>query len=487
MCKNIRIDELDIYKTSSRKQKAKVDKLPYKIYDFTKLKDENIREKLEKFVKDRCVRLSIVTVTYDILYFNVLCDFFNNYKFVFQKTKRNLIMDKYKEFLMGIGKPLFIFHRRNDRERNSNDKSPYVRFMDLFLDSVYEVDKKNLLFVEELENIRVNPVKPIKQFNFGKIIQSEIKEQIIAAIRIQSSYKAAETLRIEILEVNRLSKFLYEKYSEVISLKELNRNHIEEYITYIKTESGLISASYNSGIAELKSIITEVGKLYDWKHLETLFLFGEYRKKENRVQRYYSIYEIRRFNSFLVKEEGQFARCILLHQLIGSRISDTLLLETNCLSEVNGKCVIVIRQQKTKKSFIKPINNDVKKLIEKSIEHTLERYGKTRYIFVSDRNPDRPISYSNIEYKIKRMIRINHIKDDKGEILWYGTHVFRRCYGKSLAEMHYDDVTISKLLGHSSTKSVHQYRKMSSKQMAKETEKFREHMNNLIIESSKDW
>ena len=46
------------------------------------------------------------------------------------------------------------------------------------------------------------------------------------------------------------------------------------------------------------------------------------------------------------------------------------------------------------------------------------------------------------------MIQKQNLRDDSGELIGVGTHIWRHCYGKRLTEMHVDDVTIAKLLGH---------------------------------------
>ena len=44
-----------------------------------------------------------------------------------------------------------------------------------------------------------------------------------------------------------------------------------------------------------------------------------------------------------------------------------------------------------------------------------------------------------IQNRVMQMIRKNDIRDENGELLNFGTHTFRHCYGKKLTEMHIDD------------------------------------------------
>lgn len=60
----------------------------------------------------------------------------------------------------------------------------------------------------------------------------------------------------------------------------------------------------------------------------------------------YSDAELKRFNEFLVKVDIQTARVMTIHQMPGTRISDTLTLQTDCLMEQNGEVLIRIYQIK---------------------------------------------------------------------------------------------------------------------------------------------
>ena len=89
-------------------------------------------------------------------------------------------------------------------------------------------------------------------------------------------------------------------------------------------------------------------------------------------------------------------------------------------------------------------------------------------------SPSKPFQYSMLQNRVMQMIRKNDIRDENGELLNFGTHTFRHCYGKKLTEMHIDDWMIARLLGHKTLQSVHHYRKIGNKIMADETRAVRE-------------
>ena len=80
--------------------------------------------------------------------------------------------------------------------------------------------------------------------------------------------------------------------------------------------------------------------------------------------------------------DEQIARALILHQLLGTRISDTLTLKTDCLSIRENRYFIRIETSKIKLQFEKQLVNEIAQLIIKSIDYTEEHYGTTKYIFV---------------------------------------------------------------------------------------------------------
>ena len=133
---------------------------------------------------------------------------------------------------------------------------------------------------------------------------------------------------------------------------------------------------------------------------------------------------------------------------------------------------IQIRQMKTT-TFVKPISAELELLIEKAIEYSKKRYGDTVYIFVDEKNSKRPMQYNTVQNKVMDLIQKKDLRDDHGELFGFGTHMFRHVYGIRLTELHLDDWTIAKLLGHTSVKNVKFYRKMSLQIIADETREIR--------------
>ena len=85
------------------------------------------------------------------------------------------------------------------------------------------------------------------------------------------------------------------------------------------------------------------------------------------------------------------------------------------------------------------------------------------------------------------MIYKKELRDDNGEIFGFGTHIYRHYYGMKLTEMHLDDWTIAKLLGHKTVRNVKYYRKMSLQIIADETREVRDEMSRMIRANLAGW
>lgn len=109
------------------------------------------------------------------------------------------------------------------------------------------------------------------------------------------------------------------------------------------------------------------------------------------------------------------------------------------------------------------------------------------YIFINPKDLTVPIAYSTVRSRVLGMIYKKDLRDDNGNLFGFGTHLYRHLYGTKLTEMHLDDWTIAKMLGHSSVRSVKYYRKMSNQLLADETRKARQRLSAMILENLDGW
>lgn len=164
----------------------------------------------------------------------------------------------------------------------------------------------------------------------------------------------------------------------------------------------------------------------------------------------------------------------------------TLTLRTDCLIEKDGETIIQIHQMKTH-FYEKPISQELAALIKEAIRYREKEHGKGKYIFTSLSDPSKPMKYATVQQKITDKIYQENLRDDKGEYFGFGSHMYRHIYGMKLAEMHVDDWTIARLLGHRSLRNVKYYRKMSNKILADDTRKTRNRLSKMVLECLEGW
>ena len=122
-----------------------------------------------------------------------------------------------------------------------------------------------------------------------------------------------------------------------------------------------------------------------------------------------------------------------------------------------------------------------------AIAYTKERYGETPYIFVDENDLNSLLQYNTLQRRITQLIQEEDLRDDRGQLFGFNTHMYRHYYCVKLAELHLDDWTLAKLLGHSSVRNVKYYRKMSNQRMADETREVRNFMSQIILASLDGW
>ena len=172
--------------------------------------------------------------------------------------------------------------------------------------------------------------------------------------------------------------------------------------------------------------------------------------------------------------------------MLGTRISDTLTLRTDCLIEKGNEVIIRINQPKSH-YYEKPISMELASLIKAAIKYTKEKIGDTEYIFANENNPKVPWTYGRICDRILRLIYKEDIRDDNGQLFGFNSHMYRHYYGVKLTEMHLDDWTIARLLGHSSLRNVRYYRRMSNQILADETRAVRNKLSQIILDNLDGW
>lgn len=343
---------------------------------------------------------------------------------------------------------------------------------------IWNLDKLNVPY-------KVNPVVNYRTINFTQITQDGIREETKRAIYHMIQGEAIGCIKRKVSAMRGFSRYLSEKQPEVNSCRDIDRALIEEYLVYLNSEC---AARKNiAGVLScIKTMLEVIGKIYGYTQLVGIFLEGEIPKVIKPLFRAYSDEELIRLNAAIAELDEQIARLMVIHQMLGTRISDTLTLRRGCLYEKDGETIICIKQLKTR-PYEKPVSEELAALIRRAEEYTTEKYGETQYIFVNEKDISRPMQYPMVKFKVMVMIEKKDLRDDYGERFGFGAHMFRHTYGRKLTEMHLDDWTIAKLLGHRGLGSLKHYRRMSNQVLAEETREARKKMSEIILANLEGW
>ena len=465
-------------------------------FHLDKYPDTAIRAEIESFVRERGKRIKLTSIRGERAAFcqlgRVLCEEFPQIQSFLDVSKEQMLR-KARTWLMKKGKR--YTRMRNRREMGKTyvcdvDLIRYIVKIYLYLKSkpdVFFYDDDRWELARMPIKLKRNPVKGIRSISFQKIPQRKLRDEVKQVIYLHLQWVSVGTVCAELTAVKRFSRFLAETYPGRASLKEVDRSVIERYLVYLNTEEAG-RQYYDTDLSHLRSVFVTAGKIMENHDLETLFFEDDYGKRPIRVYQVYSDEEVKRLNAAIVACDEQFARAMFLHQLLGTRISETLTLRQDAIREgENGALFLRIQQVKTGRAYEKAINDDVKRLFDRACEYTNCRHGLMEYVFVSETDPTQPMRYSTIQYRLMSMIREKDLRDDHGELFGVGTHIWRHCYGKRLTELHVDDVTIAKLLGHANTSSLRFYRKVGNPMIADETRAMRKAMDETLTELIEAW
>ena len=496
MYKKVYLRDLECYKSASDEMKQHPLFSPDRCFDFEQLAESELTTQLEAYLQDRGTKLSPLSIRSELYPFNLLCRFLKELcpdLGSFGEIAEDDLVKKAKIWLLKNGKNLTQKRKKitsGKTEVTDSDLIKYIRKIYRYLQPVddsfkFEDDRWHLDNIPL--KLKVNPTKAVRSITFEKIVQPKIREEVKKVIYIHLSSIALGTVCAELTAINRFSRYLSDRYPKVESLTDIDRELFEQYLIHTNTEA-TGRKSYSKELCHLRSLFITAGKVLENRELENIFYQDDIGKVPVKLYKVYSDDELKRLNAVIVEGEEQVARALFLHQLLGTRISDTLTLRQNAVREgENGSFFIRIQQVKTGKSYEKAINTDVKALFEKACEYTNERYGIRDYVFVNDKQPDIPMQYGRIQYQLMAMIQKNDLRDDKGELFGVGTHIWRHCYGKRLTEMHIDDATVAKLLGHANTSSLKYYRRIGTQMLADETREMRENMDSILKGIINEW
>lgn len=235
-------------------------------YDLNELTAASIRTEVRDFLVDRSQKVNIVTFCAERVRYRKICRFLNRYAQNVENLadiEKEVWMKKLKAWMLQEG--IEITKKREGVYGTATfPKTREFGYLDAILDFVNErrmmrngvaEKEKDIWHLEKLDiPYKDNPVKNVKSIDFTAISQKSIREELKKGIYLNLQSEAIACVKKEMTAIRRLSRYLKEKQPQIQSCEEVNRNIIEEYLTYLKTEDVGIKY-FHAELNRLRSIL----------------------------------------------------------------------------------------------------------------------------------------------------------------------------------------------------------------------------------------
>ena len=275
---NINLISYDCYQQATEKQLAGLKWKENRVYYISEIHNEKMQDEIYGYIDDRCRRLSLSTVVNDIYRFDLLKEFLNE-----KCTSCSSITDKkweelersYKAFLYKKGLALYVRRNRPDRRNVEQQSSAQISFLKMYYEYVAKCktadipeNEKDVWDMRKLDIVpRSNPIRGRYRLDFREIRQKEFKEIIKRILYSHCQTKAMGSIKGELRGFRRFASFMYDRFPEVKHFTEISRDMIEDYLVYIKTDTGLTSVSYTTELSVLDNLLDEIGRELEIENL----------------------------------------------------------------------------------------------------------------------------------------------------------------------------------------------------------------------------
>lgn len=277
MSNRIYLKQLPAYQNLAEPYPQSVTKNPY--YDLEQIPSATMREELTAFIHYRSTQVGISRVYSDRQDFNKLCRFLQTYgrrtKSLRDKKPETWIR-QFKGWMLQEGIPL-MEHGVQAYGSEYTFKARAISYLEKVLEFLEPEDnrpeqEKDVWKLEKLDiPIRFNPIKSCKTLVFTKILQPEIREEVKKGIYLNLQTEAIACVQKELTAVRRFSAYLNDSYPEVKSCSEIDREVLEDYLVYLKTEA-TETKHFHADLNRLRALLDSIGKVCEYPNLESLFL-----------------------------------------------------------------------------------------------------------------------------------------------------------------------------------------------------------------------
>ena len=243
MDKKLYLIDLDCYARADEKQKKKVKESH--CFDLGLLPTKGLQKEFRSFIENRSRQCALATMIQERVIYQRFCRMVKD-KHIRVESLQELEWEqwllKIRSWLLEHGQKLTMqgISVYGKEKTVPSSLITYVRKAYRFTEAEEERDEieKDIWTLENLDiAYKKNPIKNVQTLNFTAIIQDDLREETKKAVYEHLHHEAIATIIKELTAIRRLSKYLKETYPDIHSAEELNRELLEEYLTYLATEA----------------------------------------------------------------------------------------------------------------------------------------------------------------------------------------------------------------------------------------------------------
>lgn len=392
------------------------------------------------------------------------------------------LQEKYAQFLKDHGKEA---KSRNRQIHGSQVIHIYMEYNNLGLElkAIYRyltrkklaampLSEKDVWDLRELP-FKVEGILTRQRFmlNFQHISQLPIRKVFKKYVYERLKTRKLSTVFCDFKAVNLFSAFLEKYYPDLQHLRDLDRNLILHYFSYIDSKNFASTTTKSR-----KSLLKQFFELSYFMGIEDvpqqeLIFRDDYRKAVKLIPKTIPPLVLWQLNHQLDHLPYQLQSMVLLLENIGMRVNELCQLSIDCLKQDYDRFYFIeYYQGKTGCYNRVPVSEAIADRLRKQAAETRKQFPHTRYMFTIDGR--KPYPQEGLAIHLNQLSYKYHIVDGQGKNFRFRLHQFRHTVAMQYAQAGMTPYMISCMLGHKSVKSIMSYVELGDLMADKKLEAF---------------
>ena len=354
--------------------------------------------------------------------------------------------------------------------------------------------QKDIWLTKEDLGLEIHEHHKVLTLNFSQISQSWLKVLVQFFILTRANViTSPDTLQHEIGHLNRLSKFLDEKY--ISSPKYINSQLFEEFDNWIRSKKKKLSERTISLHYTTFSNFFTTCRLEQWLEINTYWFKGKtskHTKVKNDEINYIPEEIWNQLEENLHHFPEPMQRKVLIIRTLGLRIGELLNLPFNCLRKRGNQWRLRLKEtEKFKIEDELPVPLDLVPVIKEQQKYIREQFGDSyNNLFCSNNGGqnfkfipiDRIMVVNTFNRWLNKLAEEYNICSKNGKVWYFTSHQFRRTVGTIMTNAGVRDLIIQKYLRHRNPDMQKHYKHLLKEVIGEEYQELTKEKNFVNIE-----